>query len=170
MPRGTRRHRHPQPRGTTIASTKQREIKSDEYKLFTYQESCFKCVALIQLSDLSIECDASRLIDDQQNIVRLKRTLRSQGCYRLSNAFHIPVVIDVADWDARRVWLQPSMLGPAQSLRLRQLRKSLDYTLLALDQESLIAAARARFRELGEENPWWIVDIYVTTSGPLTAT
>ncbi|CAG8285280.1 unnamed protein product [Penicillium salamii] len=165
MPRGTRRHRLPRSRGTNITPRKQREIESDEYKLFTYQKTCFKCVALVQLSDLSIGCDAGRLIDDQQNVVRLKRTLRSQGCYRLSNAFHVPVVIDVADWDAGRVWLQQSTLGPAQSLRLRQLRKSPDYTLLALDQESLITAARARFRELGEENPWWIVDVYVTASG-----
>jgi hypothetical protein len=169
MPRGTRRPRLPRSRGTNITARKQREIESDEYKLFTYQKTCFKCVALVQLSDLSIGCDAGRLIDDQQNVVRLKRTLRSQGCYRLSNAFHVPVVIDVADWDAGRVWLQQSTLGPAQSLRLRQLRKSPDYTLLALDQESLITAARARFRELGEENPWWIVDVYVTASGPLTA-
>jgi hypothetical protein len=76
-------------------------------------------------------------------------------------------VIDVADWDAGRVWLQPSPLGPDRSLR--QLCKSPDYTLLALDQESLITAARARFQELGEENPWWIVDVYVTAAGPLTA-
>ena len=169
MPRGTRTHRHPRPRGATITQSKQREIESDEYKLFTYQKSCFKGVALVQLSDLSVGRHASRLIDGQQNVVRLKRTLRSQGCYRLSKAFHVPVVIDVADWDGRRVWLQPSTLGPAQSLHLPQLHKSPDYTLLALDQESLITAARERFQELGEENPWWIVDVYVTASGPLTA-
>jgi hypothetical protein len=105
MPRGTRRHRRPQTRSTIVTSRKQRDIESDEYKIFTYQNSCFKCSALVQLSDLSIGCNASRLIDDQQNVVRLKRILRLQGCYRLSNIFYVPVVIDVADWDARRVWL-----------------------------------------------------------------
>jgi hypothetical protein len=86
----------------------------------------------------------------------------------MSKAFHVPVVIDAVDWDAGRVWLEASALRP--DLPFDQLCKSPDYTLLALDQESLITAARARFQELGEENPWWIVDVYVTTSGPSTAT
>ncbi|KAJ5449519.1 uncharacterized protein N7458_005968 [Penicillium daleae] len=86
----------------------------------------------------------------------------------MSKAFHVPVVIDAVDWDAGRVWLEASALPP--DLPFDQLCKSPDYTLLALDQESLITAARARFPELGEENPWWIVDVYVTTSGPSTAT
>lgn len=60
MPRGTRRHRRPQTRGTTVTSRKQREIESDKYKLFTYQNSCFKCAALVRPSDLSIGCNASR--------------------------------------------------------------------------------------------------------------
>jgi hypothetical protein len=105
MPRRTGRHRRPHTRGVTITRREQREIESDEHRLFTYQNSCFKCAALVQLSDLSIGCNASRLIDDRQNVSRLKRTLRLQGCYCLSKAFYVPVVIDEADWDARRVWL-----------------------------------------------------------------
>jgi hypothetical protein len=79
----------------------------------------------------------------------------------------VPVAIDVTDWDARRVWFQDSaLLGPDRPFR--QLCKRSDYTLLALDQESLIEAARMRFRELGEDHPWWIVDVYVTDAGPST--
>ena len=51
-----------------------------------------------------------------------------------------------------------------------QLYKRPDYIQLALDQEYLLTAARARFREPNEKYPWWIMDVYVTTSGPSTAT
>lgn len=61
-------------------------------------------------------------------------------------------------------WVPPGHLAFANFV------KAPDYTLLALDQESLITAARARFRELGDENPWWILDVYVTALGPLAAT
>lgn len=113
MPRGTRARGRPQRRDTAIARRVQNEVERDELKLFTYQQSCFKGPALVQLSDLCVGRHTSRLIDDRQNVVRLGRTLRTQGCYRLSKEFHVPVAIDVTDWDAGRVWFQDSaLLGP----------------------------------------------------------
>lgn len=168
MPRRTRARGRPQRRDTAIARRVQDEVERDELKLFTYQQSCFKGPALVQLSDLCVGRHTSRLIDDRQNVVRLRRTLRTQGCYRLSQEFHVPVAIDVTDWNAGRVWFRDSALrGPGRP-PLPQLCKRSDYILLALDQGSLIEAARTRFRELGEDRPWWIADVYVTDAGPST--
>lgn len=120
----------------------------------------------MQLSDLLVPRNGNRLMEDEQNATRLEQVLRRQGCYRLTKAVHAPVVIDATDWTDGRAWFQSQEsagLGP--NLTLPQLCKEPDFTLLALDQESLIAAAQRHFQELGEENPWWVVDVYVIGSG-----
>jgi hypothetical protein len=43
-----------------------------------------------------------------------------------------------------------------------QLEVRSDYTLPALDHESVIIAAREMFKELQIEDPWWIADVYIT--------
>lgn len=106
MPRGVRIRGPPRYRYTAIARGIQNDVERDKWKLFTYQRSCFKGSALVQLSDLYVGHHTTRLVDDRQNIVRLRRTLRTQICYRLSKEFHVHVAIDRTDWVARRVWFR----------------------------------------------------------------
>ena len=44
---------------------------------------------------------------------------------------------------------------------MNQLETSLNYSLFALDHESVIAAAQDRFKELEIEDPSWVADVYV---------
>lgn len=164
MPRRVRGQRRRRAQRTFVTRERQRRIEREEHELLRHQRSCFKGAAIVQISDLSVARNGNRLMEDQQNTTRLERVLRIQGCYRLNKAFHAPVVIDAADWTNRRAWFQdPPRLGPDPALP--QLCKEPDLNLLALDQNSLIAAAQRRFQELEEESPWWIVDVYVIGSG-----
>lgn len=158
--RRARRRRHNQ---SGLDETKQIQAEVDERNLFVYQESCSRGPAIVRLSELSSGSHSNRLIDGRQNVTRLKEILRIQGCLRLSRAFHVPVIIDEEKWEHGNMRFENSTIGP--DISLPQLRMGPGNVLLALDHNSLLNAARERFREIGEEDSWWIVDVYVTRNG-----
>jgi hypothetical protein len=156
MPRRSTRARRR--RLKRINTPDQNDVELEERKCFDYRDSCFKGHFLVHLCDLDFGQSRNRLINDEDNISRLTNILKIQGCLRLSRQFHVPVVVDAADWGSKVIPQDPTLVT---GLRMNQLETSLDYSLFALDHESVIAAARDRFKELEIEDPWWVADVYV---------
>lgn len=103
-------------------------------------------------------------MDDGNKITRLAQILNIQGCLRLDRQFHVPVVVDAADWCSNVIPEEPTLVP---GLGMKQLETSEDYTLVALDHENIIVAARQKFKELEIEDPWWVADIYVIRASKL---
>lgn len=159
MPR-SRRHRRPH--RWTLDQNKQAETEREEYKIFECQSDCFQGTARVLLKDISVGDNMNRMVDDQLNVARLKEVMRIEGCLRLDRACHVPVVVNMTDWNSGQVWLDSD--GDSQpQIPYPRLSKRSDYTLLALDRESLITAAKEIFEEIGVEDPWWVVDVYVVS-------
>ncbi|KAJ5593596.1 hypothetical protein N7537_010500 [Penicillium hordei] len=70
-------------------------------------------------------------------------------------------MIDSSDWQERVKWQEPTL---APQVRLPQLEVHHGYRFFVLDHEDVIAAAERRFKKLGVEDPWCVIDIYVTSS------
>lgn len=132
--------------------TRQGQVESDEKALEAYRRGRFHGSARVSLDNLTFEEGFSHLMDDGRNIHRLKWILKLQGCLRISPQYHVPVLIDAADWgrvvtmcESRNEFLPE--LAMTQSMKLRAQR-----------HESIIAAAR---ETLSGERRWWVVDVYV---------
>jgi hypothetical protein len=138
---------------------KQLDAENRERADFKYRDLCSKGPAVVRLSDLSFDGGFNLLLDDGQNTTRLEHILKGQGCLRLNKQYHVPVLIDSADWDSKATLGESAL---ASSLQLPELQVMDGYSLHALDHGSLITAARAKFERMQIEDPWWVVDIYVT--------
>jgi hypothetical protein len=69
-------------------------------------------------------------------------------------------MVDTSEWGKRVKWQDPKSLAP--EVPLRELEVTHGCHLFVLDHENVIAAAERRFKELNVENPWCVVDVYVT--------
>lgn len=134
-----------------MSNLSQDYVEQIERSLFDSHRRCFKATARVDISRLVFDQSFKKQMDNQENIERFRRIMRIQGCQRLMQDCHVPVLIPVADWDSR--------------VRLRRCEGSLDwldvdidYHLHAQDHETMITAARTR---LGPTDQWWIVDVYV---------
>ncbi|KAJ5291491.1 hypothetical protein N7478_000742 [Penicillium angulare] len=150
-----------------IDPEKQALVEQEENTAFVYQVNYFKGTARVSLTDIAIGNNVNRLIDGHENVARLKEIMRIEGCFRLKKSCHVPVAISSADWDSQRVWFDQTaeLQADAPFSSFPRLCKCADYTLLALDRESLITAAKEIFQEIGVQDPWWIVDVYVVSPG-----
>ncbi|KAJ5533377.1 hypothetical protein N7494_009929 [Penicillium frequentans] len=135
-----------------MAPTRQSELADLERRLFSYHQSHFQLSARVHLSHLTFEKGFRAWMDDRDNVQRLEKTLKIQGCRRLMGDNHVPVVVPRSDWERRVSPRYGNGIMPS-------LNVDLDYRLRALDHENLIAAAR---KKLDPEDQWWIVDVYVT--------
>ncbi|KAJ5216830.1 hypothetical protein N7468_009838 [Penicillium chermesinum] len=135
----------------------QESVESSERRLQSFKNICCKGSAVVRLSDLSAGKAAWRLAEGPDNSDRIARILRVQGCQRLSKHAHVPILIHPLHWGSHVFLQQPSLTD----LALPQLGVSPGYTLVPLNRKSLIVAAERYFRELGTQDPWWIVDIYL---------
>ena len=76
-------------------------------------------------------------MDDRDNVQRIEKMLKIQGCRRLMGDNHVPVIVPRSDWEQR---VSPRYgHGIMPSLNI-----DLDYQLCALDHENLIVAARRK--------------------------
>lgn len=157
MPRRSTRAQRRRP--TRLSKENQLDTEKAERKQFDYRNSCFKGPFLVHLCDLDFGQSKNRLIEGGDNVIRLTQILNIQGCLRLSREFHVPVVVDAADWLTNVTLQEPTLV---RGLRMGQIEVGPDYTLSALDHENVISAAREMFKELQIEDPWWVADIYVT--------
>lgn len=156
MPRRPRRAR--QRRRHLSETSKQANIEFKEREIADYQNSCFQGSAVVRLSDLSTGHGWWNLSNDGQNVARMTKILNIQGCLRLSRQYHVPVVVDYHDWHSQVFLEEPTLVS---GLGLPQLGTRREYSFVALDHRSLIIAAREKFKRLGVEEPWWVIDIYV---------
>ncbi|KAJ5369966.1 uncharacterized protein N7496_006058, partial [Penicillium cataractarum] len=156
MPRRPRRTR--ERRRRLSETSKQADIEFKEREIADYQNSCFQGSAVVRLSDLSTGQGWWNLTNDGQNVARMTKILNIQGCLRLSREYHVPVVVDYQDWYSQVYFEEPTLVS---GLGLPQLRTSRDYSFFALDHKSLITAAREKFKRMGVDEPWWVIDIYV---------
>jgi hypothetical protein len=135
-----------------MSYSRQSEVEHWERKLYDYRENHFKLSARVHLSHLVFETGFRRRMDGRQNVRRLKRLMKIQGCQRLMRENHVPVTVPKAHWPDR---VRPrSGSGSIPSLEME-----LGYRLCAYDHENLITAAR---NALDYDDQWWIVDVYLT--------
>jgi hypothetical protein len=113
----------------------QNQIEAAENDLYAYQESHFVGTARVELSCLSFDTRPNRQMDDRENTRRLERIFKIQGCLRLRQDNHVPVLISMADRHRVRFLEEPAEPLP-------KLDVDTDYSLQAQDHESLIDAAR----------------------------
>lgn len=139
---------------------KQREIEVEEYKLSIYRKSCFQGAAIVRLSDLKSDTNFNRDTKNHPNIARLEQLFDYHGFLRLDEKYHIPVMIDSSEWGKGVKWQDPKSLAP--EVPLPELQVAHGCHLFVLDHEDVIAAAEKRFEELNVEDPWCVVDVYVT--------
>lgn len=132
----------------------QAQVEDGEGKLLAYREEHFKMAARVDISRLVFEKTFKRQMSNRRNINRLERILNTQGCHRLMEECHVPVLVPARDWEHR---VRPRMIDG----QFQQLDVDIDYQLRGQDHESLIIAAR---KKLSPSNQWWIVDVYVTES------
>lgn len=128
------------------------QIEAAENDLYAYQESHFVGSARVELSCLSFDMRPYRQMDDRENTRRLEKIFKIQGCFRLRQENHVPVLISMEDRHRVRF-----LEDPAEPLP--KLDVDTDYSLQTEDHESLIDAARQTL-EAGSQ--WWIADVYVT--------
>lgn len=156
MPRRPRRARQ---RTRHLSETsKQADIEFKEREIADYRNSCFQGSAVVRLSDLSTGQGWWDLTNGGQNVARMRKILNIQGCLRLSRQYHVPVVVDYQDWHSQVFLEEPTLVS---GLGLPQLGTTRAYSFVALDHRSLIIAAREKFKRLGVDEPWWVIDIYV---------
>ncbi|KAH8434449.1 uncharacterized protein LDX57_012096 [Aspergillus melleus] len=98
-------------------------------------------------------------MDDGRNTVRLERILELQGCLRINRDYHVPVLVDAADW-GRSIKMHDS-----EDELLPELAVPLNMSLRAQGHESIVAAAR---KMLSGPSRWWVVDVYVEDPGQPT--
>jgi hypothetical protein len=129
----------------------QSEIDEMERDVFAHRQRRFQLSARVHIAHFSFEQSFRKRMDSGQNTRRIKRIMTIQGCRRLMQNNHVPVIVPKADWNTRvrprsrdgiNVWLD---VDP-------------DYQLRAQDHESLI---RAALGGLSIHNQWWIADVYV---------
>lgn len=130
----------------------QAQVEEAEYRVFTYREEHFKIAARVDISRLVFDKNFKRQMSNRQNIARLERILDTQGCHRLMEECHVPVLVPESDWQRR---VRPRLVDG----QFHQLDVDIDYQLRGQDHENLIIAAR---KKLSSSNSWWIVDVYVT--------
>lgn len=130
----------------------QAQVEDDESNLFAYREEHFKMAARVDISRLVFDKTFKRQMSNRLNINRLERILSTQGCHRLMEECHVPVLVSERDWGSR---VRPRTVDG----QFQQLDVDIDYELRGLDHESLIIAARNKLRPSSQ---WWIVDVYVT--------
>jgi hypothetical protein len=129
----------------------QSEIDEMERDVFAHRQRRFRLSARVHIANFSFEQSFRKRMDSGQNTRRIKRIMTIQGCRRLMQNNHVPVIVPKADWNTRvrprshdgiNFWLD---VDP-------------DYQLRAQDHESLI---RAALGGLSIHNQWWIADVYV---------
>jgi hypothetical protein len=135
-----------------MQSSRQARIESEEKALEAYREQRYHGSARVRLDCLTFEKGFGHLMDDGNNALRLERILELQGCLRINRDYHVPVLVDAADW-GRRITLCQTDSEPFPELVV-----PLDMSLRAQDHENIITAAR---KKLYGENRWWAVDVYV---------
>ncbi|KAJ6068203.1 uncharacterized protein N7446_005240 [Penicillium canescens] len=108
--------------------------------------------ARVDISRLIFDKNFKRQMSNRQNITRLERIMDTEGCYRLMEEYHVPVLVPGSDWER---YVRPRLVDG----QIHQLDVDIDYQLRAQDHENLIIAAR---NKLSPSNSWWIVDVYVT--------
>jgi hypothetical protein len=135
-----------------MSSSRQSEVENWERKLYDYREGHFELSARVHLSHLVFETGFKRRMDGRQNVRRLKKMIKIQGCQRLIRNNHVPVIVPRAHWSDRIRPRYGSEIIPS-------LEMELGYRLCAYDHENLITAARS---VLDHDNQWWIVDVYLT--------
>lgn len=160
MPSTSTSNRVPISRKIRKKLAKQREIEVEECKLSIYRRSCFQGAAIVRLSDLKSDTNFNRDTNNHPNIARLEQLFNYHGFLRLDEKYHIPVMIDTSEWGKRVKWQDPKSLAP--EVPLPELEVALGCHLFVLDHEDVIAAAEKRFKELNVEDPWCVVDVYVT--------
>jgi hypothetical protein len=129
----------------------QAQVEDCEGKLFACREEHFKMAARVDISRLVFDKTFKRQMSNRQNIIRLERIMKTQGCHRLMEECHVPVLVSARDWERR---VRPRTVDG----QYQQLDVDFDYQLRGQDHESLIIAAR---NTLSLSNQWWIVDVYV---------
>lgn len=139
-----------------MQSSFQCRIEREEQALEGYREERCKGSARVRLDCLSFDNGFSHLINDGRNSIRLERVLEIQGCLRVNRDYHVPVLVNAADWGHR---IRFSETGNG---RFPELVVPLDTVLRAMNHESLISAAR---KWLSPQNRWWVVDVYVEDQG-----
>lgn len=160
MPSTSSSNRVPISRKVRKERAKQREIEVEECKLSIYRRSCFQGAAIVRLSDLKSDANFKRDTNNHPNIARLEQLFNYHGFLRLDEKYHIPVMIDTSEWGKRVKWQDPKSLAP--EVPLPELEVAHDCQLFVLDHEDVVAAALKRFEELNIEDPWCVVDVYVT--------
>ncbi|CAG8025873.1 unnamed protein product [Penicillium nalgiovense] len=160
MPSTSTSNRVPISRKIRKKLAKQREIELEERKLSIYRRSCFQGAAIVRLSDLKSDINFNRDTNNHPNIARLEQLFNYHGFLRLDEKYHIPVMIDTSEWEKRVKWQDPKSLAP--EVPLPELEVAHGCHLFVLDHEDVIAAAEKRFKELNVEEPWCVVDVYVT--------
>ncbi|KAH8430169.1 uncharacterized protein LDX57_007839 [Aspergillus melleus] len=136
--------------------TRQAQVESKEKALEAYRKERFRGSARVRLDCLGFEKGFSRLMDDGRNTVRLERILELQGCLRINRDYHVPVLVDAADW-GRTIKMHDS-----EDELLPELAVPLNMLLRAQGYESIVAAAR---KMLSGPSRWWVVDVYVEDPG-----
>ncbi|GIJ92766.1 hypothetical protein Asppvi_002044, partial [Aspergillus pseudoviridinutans] len=84
-----------------MQSSRQARIESEEKALETYRKQRYHGSARVRLDCLTFEKGFSHLMDDGSNAMRLERILELQGCLRINRDYHVPVLVDAADWGHR---------------------------------------------------------------------
>jgi hypothetical protein len=135
-----------------MRSSRQARIESEEKALEAYRGERYHGSARVRLDCLTFEQGFSHLMDDGSNAMRLERILEVQGCLRINRDYHVPVIVDAADWGHRITMHQ------ADNEPFPELMVPLDMSLRAQGHENIITAAR---KKLYGENRWWVVDVYV---------
>jgi len=134
-----------------IMRISQIEVERQERDLFRHKQLRFKGSARVDISRLYFTRTIKRQMDDGQNVKRLRDVMGLQGCQRLMNDCHVPVLIPAVDWQ-HRVRLRNT------DREIPDLEVDINHCVHAQSHESLIVAARER---LGPNSQWWIADVYV---------
>ena len=136
-------------------SSFQARINSEERQLEAYREERYRGSARVHLNCLAFDNGFDHQMDNGRNAIRLEHILEIQGCLRLHRDYHVPVLVDAADW-GHRVQFLGGETEPFPDLHV-----PVGTCLRAQSHESIIAAARKKLGQLGPGNQWWVVDVYV---------
>ncbi|KAJ6176761.1 hypothetical protein N7485_003675 [Penicillium canescens] len=125
MPRRTTRAQRRRSKRPSACASNQIDVEKVERRQFDFRDSCFKGPFLVHLCDLDFGQSKNRLIEDGDNVARLTHILSIQGCLRLSGEFHVPVVVDAADWLTKVNSREPTLV---RGLRMDQLEYAFELT------------------------------------------
>lgn len=84
----------------------QAQVEALEDQLFAYRQSRFRVTARVHLSHLVFEEGFRERMNNRENVRRLERIMKIQGCQRLMKDCHVPVLVPATDWE-RRVRQRP---------------------------------------------------------------